>query len=98
VLPRFEVVSGYRSPTLNRCAHGAPGSAHTMAFAVDLAPLARQDALALCKFWRTEGRGWEMGVSRYPTGRVHIDRNGYRTWGASHKRGSSFCVEAPAIA
>jgi hypothetical protein len=46
----------------------------------------------LCEFWREEGESWNMGVSRYPTGRIHIDRNGYRTWGASHKRGSSYCL------
>jgi hypothetical protein len=34
-----------------------------------------------------------MGLGRYPSGRVHIDRNGYRTWGASHGRGSSFCLK-----
>jgi hypothetical protein len=34
-----------------------------------------------------------MGVSRYPSGRVHIDRHGYRTWGATHKRASSYCLD-----
>ena len=90
VLPAFEVVSAYRSPALNRCAGGAPGSSH-QEFAVDLAPVDEADGEKLCAYWRTQGQRWDMGVSRYPSGRVHIDRNGYRTWGASHKRDSAYC-------
>jgi len=92
VLPAFEVVSAYRDPRLNRCAGGAPGSSHQK-FAVDIAPLAPEVAASLCRYWREQGRSWDMGVSRYPSGRIHIDRTGYRTWGASHKRASSHCVE-----
>lgn len=91
VLPGFEVVSAYRDPRLNRCAGGAPASSHQK-FAVDIAPLRPQVGASLCRFWRDEGRDWNMGVSRYPSGRIHIDRNGYRTWGATHKRGSSYCL------
>jgi len=91
VLPVFEVVSAYRDPRLNRCAGGAAGSSHQK-FAVDIAPLTPEQGTRLCRFWREEGRKWGMGVSRYPTGRVHIDRNGYRTWGANYKRGSSYCL------
>jgi hypothetical protein len=91
VLPGFEVVSAYRDPRLNRCAGGAPGSAHVH-FAVDIAPLQPEVGARLCQFWRERGQGWDMGVSRYPTGRIHIDRHGYRTWGASHRRDSSYCL------
>lgn len=91
VLPQFEVVSAYRDPRLNRCAGGAPGSSHQL-FAVDIAPLAREEGDRLCRFWHEEGPRWQMGVSRYPSGRVHIDRNGYRTWGATHRRASSYCL------
>lgn len=93
VLSDFEVVSAYRDPRLNRCAGGAPRSAHAAGFAVDLAPLTQADAARLCRFWREQGQRWDMGVSRYPSGRIHIDRNGYRTWGASHRRGSSYCLQ-----
>lgn len=92
VLPAVEVVSAYRDPRLNRCAGGAPRSAH-LKFAIDIAPLTPADGDRLCRFWRKEGRAWDMGVSRYPSGRVHIDRNGWRTWGASHKRASSYCID-----
>ncbi|WP_332823570.1 hypothetical protein [Ramlibacter sp.] len=92
VLSDFEVVSAYRAPVLNRCAGGAPGSSHQI-FAVDIAPIAEAAGLRLCGFWREQGQQWDMGVSRYPSGRIHIDRNGFRTWGASHKRGSSYCLD-----
>jgi hypothetical protein len=91
VLPPFEVVSAYRDPRLNRCAGGAPGSAHQR-FAVDISPLSPEEGARLCRFWREQGKPWNMGVSRYPTGRIHIDREGYRTWGASHRRSSSYCL------
>jgi hypothetical protein len=91
VLAGFEVVSAYRDPRLNLCAGGAPGSAHVQ-FAVDIAPLQPEVGARLCQFWRERGQGWQMGVSRYPTGRIHIDRHGYRTWGANHRRESSYCL------
>jgi hypothetical protein len=91
VLPGFEVVSAYRDPRLNRCAGGAPRSSHQQ-FAVDIAPLSEPEGERLCRFWREQGRAWDMGVSRYPSGRIHIDRTGYRTWGASHRRASSYCL------
>lgn len=91
VLPTFEVVSAYRDPKLNRCAGGAPRSSH-MQFAVDIAPLSPAEGERLCRFWREHGKAWDMGVSRYPSGRIHIDRTGWRTWGASHRRGSSYCL------
>ena len=92
VLTGLEVVSAYRDPRLNRCAGGAPGSSHQR-FAVDIAPLDRATGERLCRFWREEGKAWDMGVSRYPSGRIHIDRTGYRTWGASHRRASSYCLD-----
>ncbi|TWO69838.1 peptidase M15 [Caenimonas sedimenti] len=91
LLDRIEVVSGYRDEALNRCAGGSPRSAHRRSFAVDLAPLSRAQGLALCRFWRDQGEPLDMGLSRYPTGRVHIDRAGYRTWGEDHTRLTSFC-------
>lgn len=91
LLDRIEVLSAYRGEALNRCAGGSPRSAHHRSFAVDLAPLPRAQGLALCRFWRAEGKRFAMGLSRYPTGRVHIDRAGYRTWGEDHTKATSFC-------
>ncbi|UXH39349.1 D-Ala-D-Ala carboxypeptidase family metallohydrolase [Pseudomonas promysalinigenes] len=91
VLGPFEVVSAYRDPGLNRCAAGAVGSAHTRAFAVDVLLPAWADPNPLCRFWQQHGQAWNMGLGRYPSGRIHIDTAGYRTWGGDGSAGSSFC-------
>ncbi|WP_442513619.1 D-Ala-D-Ala carboxypeptidase family metallohydrolase [Pseudomonas promysalinigenes] len=91
VLGPFEVVSAYRDPGLNRCAGGAVGSAHTRAFAVDVLLPAWADPNPLCRFWQQHGQAWNMGLGRYPSGRIHIDTAGYRTWGGDGSAGSSFC-------
>lgn len=97
VLPRFEVVSAYRDPHLNACAGGARNSAHQRAFAVDLLLLADTAPGLLCQFWQAQGAAWNMGLGRYPSGRIHLDTAGYRTWGEGGRRGSAFCP-APATA
>lgn len=92
ILEPFEVVSAYRDPALNACAGGAVGSAHTRAFAVDLVLPDWADPNPLCAFWQQHGRAWSMGLGRYPSGRIHLDTAGYRTWGADGSAGSSFCA------
>jgi len=88
----LEVHSAYRGPALNACAQGAAGSAHLRSFALDLTLPAGQDPTGrLCAFWREQGRAWRMGLSRYPSGRIHIDTAGFRTWGADHTGRSSVC-------
>ncbi|MHA6163536.1 D-Ala-D-Ala carboxypeptidase family metallohydrolase [Pseudomonas sichuanensis] len=91
ILRQFEVVSAYRDPSLNACAGGAPSSAHMRAFAVDLLLPAWADPNPLCSFWQQHGQAWSMGLGRYPSGRIHIDTAGYRTWGGDGGAGSSFC-------
>ena len=90
VLGPFAVASAYRGPALNRCAHGSRHSSH-MRFAVDIVPLGPTDDQKLCRFWRTQGRAWNMGLSRYPSGRIHIDRTGWRTWGEDYTLRTSYC-------
>ncbi|HEN8712906.1 TPA: peptidase M15 [Pseudomonas putida] len=91
ILRQFEVVSAYRDSGLNRCAGGAVGSAHTRAFAVDILLPGWADPNPLCRFWQQHGQAWGMGLGRYPTGRIHIDTAGYRTWGGDGSAASSFC-------
>ena len=91
ILRQFEVVSAYRDPSLNRCAGGAVGSAHTRAFAVDILLPAWADPNPLCHFWQQHGLAWSMGLGRYPSGRIHVDTAGYRTWGGDGSAASSFC-------
>ncbi|QXH35146.1 D-Ala-D-Ala carboxypeptidase family metallohydrolase [Pseudomonas muyukensis] len=90
-LRQFEVVSAYRDPRLNACAGGAPSSAHMRAFAVDLLLPAWADPNPLCRFWQQHGQAWNMGLGRYPSGRIHLDTAGYRTWGGDGSASSSFC-------
>ncbi|MBI5716755.1 MAG: peptidase M15 [Burkholderiales bacterium] len=93
VLGAFEIHSAHRDAALNACAGGAPRSTHLVAFAVDLVPLDDAQAGArLCRYWARHGQGWQMGLSRYPSGRIHIDTWRYRTWGADHSARSSFCA------
>lgn len=92
ILKRYEVVSAYRDQQLNRCAGGAVNSAHMRAFAVDVLLPPWADVNPLCQFWQTQGKAWEMGLGRYPSGRIHIDTAGFRTWGGDFSAGSSFCA------
>jgi hypothetical protein len=39
-----------------------------------------------------QGKDWNMGFSRYPSGRIHIDTAGYRTWGYDHTGKSAVCT------
>jgi len=94
VLGRFEVVSAYRGKRLNACAGGAAHSAHVQAFAVDLAfPEGSADPQRLCDFWKQHGGEWQLGLSRYPSGRVHLDTTGYRTWGGDYSARTSYCLQ-----
>jgi hypothetical protein len=90
VLGPFAVASAYRGEALNRCAHGSRHSSH-MRFAVDIVPLGPTDDQKLCSFWRAQGRAWNMGLSRYPSGRIHIDRTGWRSWGEDYTLRTSYC-------
>ena len=92
-LGQFEVVSAYRNRQLNACAGGAVDSAHMRAFAVDLLLPVWADPNPLCRFWQQHGQAWKMGLGRYPSGRIHIDTAGYRTWGGDGSSGSSFCAK-----
>ncbi len=92
---RIVVYSAYRNPALNACAGGAANSAHARSFALDIRVLGSVNpAKALCSFWRTNGKEWNMGFSVYPSGRIHIDTAGYRTWGYDHTGKSAVCSAA----
>jgi hypothetical protein len=90
ILVRFEAVSNYRNPKLNACAGGAKRSSHARGFAVDVVPV-EVDQQRLCAFWQRYGKYWKMGLSRYPSGRIHLDTSGWRSWGASHGKATAFC-------
>lgn len=87
---QMEVVSAYRNPRLNKCAGGAGRSAHTRSFALDLVG-STSAASEICTFWKRRGSELQMGLSRYKSGRVHIDTAGYRSWGNDFTRKTSYC-------
>lgn len=105
VLRDFEVTSVYRDYSLNICAGGAAGSKHVYNSAIDfrLGPeygastrdylLIQDTKNKLCEFWTKYGQTLNMGLGLYASGQIHIDTQGYRTWGADHTRNTSICQQ-----
>ena len=102
VLTDFEVTSVYRDLPLNQCAGGANSSRHLFNSAIDFrigpaVPQAEDFAFIentkfkLCQFWAQYGQSLNMGLGLYASGQIHIDTQGYRTWGPDLSRHSSMC-------
>ncbi|SDB82947.1 Peptidase M15 [Acinetobacter marinus] len=103
VLRDFEVTSVYRDYSLNICAGGAAGSKHVYNSAIDfrLGPeygtspqdmiLIEDTKIKLCNFWMQHGQSLNMGLGVYASGQIHIDTQGYRTWGPDHTHATSIC-------
>jgi hypothetical protein len=79
-----EPVSGYRNPSLNQCAGGAPESAHMHYSAVDLVPLTpttRERLMReLCTAHARRGPDYEVGLGFYAFLRFHVDTTKFRRW------------------
>jgi hypothetical protein len=79
-----EPVSGYRNPSLNQCAGGAPESAHKHYSAIDLVPLKpitrEQMMRTLCVGHSEHGAPYNAGLGFYAYMRFHIDSTKYRRW------------------
>ena len=90
----WSVLTQLRAPrVLAACAGGAARSAHMRSFALDFTPMDESDITQkLCDFWRAEGKNWNMGLSRYPSGRIHIDTAGFRTWGVNKNGATPTCA------
>lgn len=90
-----EVVSGYRNPLLNQCAHGARNSAHARFFALDLVPksqISRKELIAsICEIHQKFGPEYNIGLGFYNRTRFHIDSRSYRRWGADGRGKTSPC-------
>lgn len=102
VLTDFEVTSVYRDLPLNQCAGGASSSRHLYNSAIDFRIGAAypqpQDyvfiestKMKLCRFWSQYGQELNMGLGLYASGQIHIDTQGFRTWGPDLTRKSSMC-------
>lgn len=103
ILNDFTVTSVYRNLNLNRCANGASASKHIFNAALDFRigsempdekelVVIQGTKIKLCQFWHDYGQQLNMGLGVYPSGQIHIDSAGYRTWGADHRYHSSPCM------
>ena len=96
-----EVVSGYRNPTLNRCAGGAQESAHRYYQAVDMVPLrptTREMLIRdLCSAHARRGGPYGVGLGFYVGVRFHVDTRKYRSWGAEGPGAEACHVEPPRL-
>lgn len=104
ILTDFEVTSVYRDSVLNQCAGGAAQSRHVQNSALDFRIGPEQITTAaqirmittsksrLCDFWRNYGADYNLGLGVYASGQIHIDTQGYRTWGPDHTSSSSICT------
>jgi hypothetical protein len=79
-----EPVSVYRNPQLNKCAGGAPESAHKLDSAIDMVPLrpTTREALmkTLCAVHSEHGAAYSAGLGFYAYLRFHVDSTKFRRW------------------
>lgn len=79
-----EAVSVYRNPALNKCAGGAPESAHKEDSAIDMLPLTpttRETLMrALCGMHSEHGAAYNAGLGFYAYLRFHVDSTKFRRW------------------
>lgn len=96
ILTDFEITSSYRDPELNSCAGGSLGSKHIHNAAIDIR-LSEDTSQAqirekLCDFWIEHGERYKLGLGLYASGQIHLDTEGYRTWGPDYTRNTSVCA------
>ena len=79
-----EAVSVYRNPVLNKCAGGAPESAHKEDSAIDMVPLKPIDRVSLmrtlCGIHSEHGALYNAGLGFYAYLRFHVDSTKFRRW------------------
>jgi hypothetical protein len=79
-----EAVSVYRNPQLNKCAGGAPESAHKLDSAIDMVPLKPIDRVSLmrklCGDHSEHGAAYNAGLGFYAYLRFHVDSTKFRRW------------------
>lgn len=79
-----EAVSVYRNPQLNKCAGGAPESAHKLDSAIDMVPLKPIDRVTLmrtlCGIHTQHGAAYNAGLGFYAYLRFHVDSTKFRRW------------------
>jgi len=92
-----EAVSVYRNPQLNKCAGGAPESAHKLDSAIDMVPLrpiTRETLMrTLCGAHTEHGAAYNAGLGFYAYLRFHVDSTKFRRWNMD----PAVAAECPAI-
>ena len=92
-----EAVSVYRNPQLNKCAGGAPESAHKLDSAIDMVPLTPIDRVSLmrtlCGAHTQHGAAYQAGLGFYAYLRFHVDSTKFRRWNMD----PAVAQECPAI-
>ena len=92
-----EAVSVYRNPQLNKCAGGAPESAHKLDSAIDMVPLKPIDRVTLmrelCGVHTQHGAAYQTGLGFYAYLRFHVDSTKFRRWNMD----PAVAQECPAI-
>ncbi len=100
ILTQFEITSSYRDPELNSCAGGSLGSKHIHNAAIDIRIIDTANHPTsiprvhekLCDFWIEHGERYQLGLGLYANGQIHLDTEGYRTWGPDYTRNTSICA------
>lgn len=88
------VGSVYRDPELNVCAGGSLKSKHLQLNAMDFDIEMKSDSLEiLCNAWKTQGPELKLGLGFYSSGRIHLDTQGYRSWGSDYTHKTSRCLQ-----
>ena len=96
LLRNARIASGFRSAAHNRCEGGAASSRHLGFRALDLdIDSSPEEVSRLCRRWRQLGPARRWGLGFYQPDRIHIDAEGFRTWGSDHHAGSSLCNMSP---
>jgi hypothetical protein len=85
------IVSAYRPSGMATCVNSTKSSPHSTAFAIDVAG-SKTTSDALCRFYKSEGRARKLGLSKYNSGRIHLDVTKHRTWGNDCTCETSYCV------
>jgi uncharacterized protein YcbK (DUF882 family) len=86
--------SVYRDPVLNTCAGGSPKSKHMQLNAIDFDIDATPESLGtLCHAWKTLGPELQLGLGFYTPTRIHLDTQGFRSWGTDYTFKTSPCLQ-----
>ena len=103
IIPSFELLRTARDwQKCGQCAGGANSSRHLFNSAIDFRigsenpqpedyAYIENTKYRLCQFWTQHGQSLNMGLGLYASGQIHIDTQGYRTWGPDLSRNSSMC-------